>query len=69
MLPQIWDFNGHCHHVLVAGDGNPCDITEVLPLKRIILVVGWDREGGEGVRGERGNGEEASLLTIYKSSI
>ncbi|CAB4027277.1 WD repeat-containing 49-like, partial [Paramuricea clavata] len=40
---KIWDFNGHCHHVLVAGDGHPCDITEVLPLKRMILVVGWDR--------------------------
>ena len=40
---QIWDFNGHCHHILMAGNGDPAEISQVLCLKRIIIVVGWDR--------------------------
>ena len=42
--PQIWDFNGHCHHILMAGNGSPAEISQVLCLKRIIIVVGWDRQ-------------------------
>lgn len=40
---KIWDFNGHCHHILMAGNGDPAEISQVLCLKRIIIVVGWDR--------------------------
>ncbi|XP_067024528.1 cilia- and flagella-associated protein 337-like isoform X2 [Acropora muricata] len=40
---KIWDFNGHCHHILMAGNGSPAEISQVLCLKRIIIVVGWDR--------------------------
>ncbi|XP_068715125.1 cilia- and flagella-associated protein 337-like [Montipora foliosa] len=40
---KIWDFNGHCHHILMAGNGGPAEISQVLCLKRIIIVVGWDR--------------------------
>lgn len=43
VLFQIWDFNGHCHHILMAGNGDPAEISQVLCLKRIIIVVGWDR--------------------------
>ncbi|XP_078586384.1 cilia- and flagella-associated protein 337-like [Branchiostoma floridae x Branchiostoma japonicum] len=40
---KIWDFNGHCHHLLNAGRDSAVDITQVLVLKRTVLVMGWDR--------------------------
>nr|XP_006816071.1 PREDICTED: WD repeat-containing protein 49-like [Saccoglossus kowalevskii] len=40
---KVWDFNGHCHHTLNAGGGSPADISNILVLKRSILVMGWDR--------------------------
>uniref|UniRef100_A0A8C5PKC0 WD repeat domain 49 n=1 Tax=Leptobrachium leishanense TaxID=445787 RepID=A0A8C5PKC0_9ANUR len=40
---KIWDFNGHCHHKLNAGRGQAVEISQILVLKRTILVVGWER--------------------------
>ncbi|XP_075426736.1 cilia- and flagella-associated protein 337 isoform X1 [Ascaphus truei] len=40
---KIWDFNGHCHHKLNAGRDHPAEISQILILKRTILVVGWER--------------------------
>ena len=40
---KIWDFNGQCHHILMAGNGNPCEISQIMYLKRSIIAVGWDR--------------------------
>ncbi|XP_063297758.1 WD repeat-containing protein 49 [Pelobates fuscus] len=40
---KIWDFNGHCHHKLNAGRGLAAEISQILILKRTILVVGWER--------------------------
>ncbi|XP_063060638.1 WD repeat-containing protein 49-like [Engraulis encrasicolus] len=42
-LVKVWDFNGHCHHRLNAGGDRAADITQVLVLKRTVLVVGWER--------------------------
>ncbi|XP_066456805.1 cilia- and flagella-associated protein 337 isoform X2 [Eleutherodactylus coqui] len=41
---KIWDFNGHCHHKLNAGRDRTVEISQILVLKRTILVVGWARE-------------------------
>lgn len=40
---KVWDFNGHCHHLLKAGRDSPADISQVLVLRRSILVIGWDK--------------------------
>ncbi|XP_072428782.1 cilia- and flagella-associated protein 337-like [Chiloscyllium punctatum] len=40
---KIWDFNGHCHHKLNAGRDQAADISQILILKRSILVLGWER--------------------------
>eukprot|EP00794_Sanderia_malayensis_P002980 gene2980-3435_t len=40
---KIWDFNGQCHHILMAGNGNPCEINQIMYLKKAIIAVGWDR--------------------------
>ncbi|KAG8445211.1 hypothetical protein GDO86_010114 [Hymenochirus boettgeri] len=40
---KIWDFNGHCHHKLNAGRDQAAEISQILVLKRTILVVGWER--------------------------
>ncbi|KAM9316522.1 cilia- and flagella-associated protein 337 [Gastrophryne carolinensis] len=40
---KIWDFNGHCHHKLNAGGDHAAEISQILVLKRTILVVGWER--------------------------
>ncbi|XP_068137049.1 cilia- and flagella-associated protein 337 [Hyperolius riggenbachi] len=40
---KIWDFNGHCHHKLNAGRDSPAEISQILVLKRTIVVVGWER--------------------------
>ena len=40
---KIWDINGNCHHVLVVEQGNPCEITQILYLKRMIIAIGWSR--------------------------
>ncbi|XP_052324292.1 WD repeat-containing protein 49-like isoform X2 [Oncorhynchus keta] len=40
---KIWDFNGHCHHRLNAGRDQAVDISQVLVLKRTVLVMGWER--------------------------
>ncbi|XP_030855739.1 WD repeat-containing protein 49 isoform X2 [Strongylocentrotus purpuratus] len=40
---KIWDFNGHCHHLLNAGMGNGVDISQIGVLKRSLVVIGWDR--------------------------
>ncbi len=39
---KIWDFNGQCHHILMAGNGNPCEINQIMYLKKTIIAVGWD---------------------------
>ncbi|XP_071492952.1 cilia- and flagella-associated protein 337-like [Diadema antillarum] len=40
---KMWDFNGHCHHLLNAGMGNPVDISQIEVMKRALIVIGWDR--------------------------
>ncbi|XP_078265948.1 cilia- and flagella-associated protein 337-like [Rhinoraja longicauda] len=40
---KIWDFNGHCHHKLNAGKDQAAEITQILILKRSILILGWER--------------------------
>lgn len=40
---KIWDFNGHCYHTLDANDGQSCEITQMLTLKRRIIAVGWKK--------------------------
>ncbi|KAJ1087888.1 hypothetical protein NDU88_001047 [Pleurodeles waltl] len=40
---KMWDFNGHCHYNLNAGGGQAAEISQILVLKRTILVVGWER--------------------------
>ncbi|KAJ8410758.1 hypothetical protein AAFF_G00187150 [Aldrovandia affinis] len=40
---KVWDFNGHCHHKLNAGRGQSVEISQILVLKRTVLVLGWDR--------------------------
>ncbi|XP_062409086.1 WD repeat-containing protein 49-like [Sardina pilchardus] len=42
-LVKIWDFNGHCHHRLNAGRDQAAEISQVLVLKRTVLVLGWER--------------------------
>lgn len=40
---KIWDFNGQCHNILMAGNGNPCEVCQILYLKSSIVAVGWDK--------------------------
>ncbi|XP_072551333.1 cilia- and flagella-associated protein 337-like isoform X2 [Salminus brasiliensis] len=40
---KVWDFNGHCHHSLNAGRGLAVEISQILVLKRTVLVLGWER--------------------------
>ncbi|KAL6072174.1 hypothetical protein STEG23_011667, partial [Scotinomys teguina] len=40
---KVWDFNGYCHHTLNAGQDGVVDISQILVLKKTILVVGWER--------------------------
>ncbi|XP_075806804.1 cilia- and flagella-associated protein 337 [Microtus pennsylvanicus] len=40
---KVWDFNGYCHHSLNAGQDGIVDISQILVLKKMILVVGWER--------------------------
>ncbi|XP_067941731.1 cilia- and flagella-associated protein 337-like [Watersipora subatra] len=39
---KVWDFNGHCYHMLHASD-TPGDIGHIIPMKRILIAVGWTR--------------------------
>ncbi|XP_051874572.1 WD repeat-containing protein 49-like [Pristis pectinata] len=39
---KIWDFNGHCHHKLNAGRDQAAEISQILILKRSILILGWE---------------------------
>ncbi|KAF0030616.1 hypothetical protein F2P81_017347 [Scophthalmus maximus] len=43
LFRQVWDFNGRCLHRMNAGLGRAVEITQVLLLKRSILVMGWER--------------------------
>ncbi|XP_053091153.1 WD repeat-containing protein 49 isoform X2 [Pangasianodon hypophthalmus] len=40
---KVWDFNGHCHHRLNACRDPTVEISQILVLKRTVLVLGWDR--------------------------
>ncbi|MEJ1277624.1 WD repeat domain 49 [Cricetulus griseus] len=40
---KVWDFNGYCHHTLSVGQDGVVDISQILVLKKTILVVGWER--------------------------
>ncbi|KAM5334866.1 cilia- and flagella-associated protein 337 isoform 3-T3 [Glossophaga mutica] len=40
---KVWDFNGYCHHTLNVGQEGAVDISQILVLKKTILVTGWDR--------------------------
>ncbi|XP_045053607.2 cilia- and flagella-associated protein 337 isoform X3 [Desmodus rotundus] len=40
---KVWDFNGYCHHTLNVGQEGAVDISQILVLKKTILVIGWDR--------------------------
>ena len=42
-LLKVWDFNGYCHHTLNVGQEGAVDISQILVLKKTILVTGWDR--------------------------
>ncbi|XP_059162775.1 WD repeat-containing protein 49-like isoform X2 [Physella acuta] len=38
---KVWDFNGHCYHMLECAGGQPADVSQVLVLKRSLVAVGW----------------------------
>uniref|UniRef100_A0A3B3ZJ46 WD repeat domain 49 n=1 Tax=Periophthalmus magnuspinnatus TaxID=409849 RepID=A0A3B3ZJ46_9GOBI len=38
---KVWDFNGRCLHRMNAAQGRHVHITQVLPLRRSVLVFGW----------------------------
>ncbi|XP_025081449.1 WD repeat-containing protein 49-like isoform X2 [Pomacea canaliculata] len=40
---KVWDFNGHCYHLLECAGGQPADVCQILSLKHSILVVGWTK--------------------------
>ncbi|XP_056297367.1 WD repeat-containing protein 49-like isoform X3 [Pseudoliparis swirei] len=40
---KVWDFDGRCLHRMNAGLGRAVEISQVLVLKRSILVMGWER--------------------------
>ncbi|ESO89700.1 hypothetical protein LOTGIDRAFT_124680, partial [Lottia gigantea] len=40
---KVWDFNGHCYHVLECAGGQPADLGQILILKRSVIVLGWTR--------------------------
>ncbi|XP_036393500.1 WD repeat-containing protein 49-like [Megalops cyprinoides] len=40
---KVWDFNGHCHNKLNAGRDQSVEISQILVLKRTVLVLGWER--------------------------
>lgn len=40
---KVWDFNGCCHHTLNVGQEGAVDISQILVLKKTILVIGWER--------------------------
>ncbi|XP_074661966.1 cilia- and flagella-associated protein 337-like isoform X2 [Tubulanus polymorphus] len=40
---KIWDFNGHCYQTLECAGGDPCELGQVIVLKRSLLVIGWTR--------------------------
>nr|XP_051674713.1 WD repeat-containing protein 49 isoform X1 [Oryctolagus cuniculus] len=40
---KVWDFNGFCHHTLSVGQDGAVDISQILVLKKTILVTGWQR--------------------------
>ncbi|XP_037697279.1 WD repeat-containing protein 49 isoform X2 [Choloepus didactylus] len=40
---KVWDFNGYCHHTLNIGQEGAVDISQILVLKKTILVIGWER--------------------------
>lgn len=42
-LFKVWDFNGYCHHTLYVGQEGAVDISQILVLKKTILVTGWER--------------------------
>ncbi|KAG8511468.1 WD repeat-containing protein 49, partial [Galemys pyrenaicus] len=40
---KVWDFNGYCHHTLCVGQEGVVDISQILVLKKTILITGWER--------------------------
>ncbi|XP_042270251.1 WD repeat-containing protein 49-like [Thunnus maccoyii] len=40
---KVWNLNGRCLHRMNAGLGRAVEISQVLLLKRSILVMGWER--------------------------
>ncbi|XP_036902494.1 WD repeat-containing protein 49 isoform X1 [Sturnira hondurensis] len=40
---KVWDFNGYCHRTLNVGQEGAVNISQILVLKKTILVTGWDR--------------------------
>lgn len=40
---KVWDFSGYCHHILYVGQEGAVDISQILVLKKTILVTGWER--------------------------
>ncbi|XP_073753789.1 cilia- and flagella-associated protein 337 isoform X5 [Callorhinus ursinus] len=40
---KVWDFSGYCHHTLNVGREGVVDISQILVLKKTILVTGWER--------------------------
>ncbi len=37
---NIWDFNGHCYHSLEVNEGQGCEVTQIMPIKRRIIALG-----------------------------
>ncbi|KAM5291824.1 LOW QUALITY PROTEIN: cilia- and flagella-associated protein 337 [Ctenodactylus gundi] len=40
---KVWDFNGYCQHTLSVGHDGAVNISQILVLKKTILVTGWKR--------------------------
>ncbi|XP_044107662.1 WD repeat-containing protein 49 [Neovison vison] len=40
---KVWDFSGYCYHTLNVGREGAVDISQILVLKKTILVTGWER--------------------------
>ncbi|XP_032197663.1 WD repeat-containing protein 49 isoform X2 [Mustela erminea] len=40
---KVWDFSGYCHHTLNVGREGAVDISQILVLKKTILVTCWER--------------------------
>ncbi|VDD74035.1 unnamed protein product [Mesocestoides corti] len=40
---KVWDMNGHCQHTLVCSKNSFLDVTQVVILKRAVIVIGGSK--------------------------